>query len=157
VVWRKQNGTGFHADRFRRVHEHVVMFYRGKWADVYHEPQHTMDATKKVVRTKKRPAHTGHIDKTPYVSEDGGPRLMTSVLEVRNEHGRAIHPTQKPVDLLRPLIRYSVPPGGVVLDPFGGSGSTAVAALAEGRRSIYIEADPGVFAAGSARIAGLTP
>jgi site-specific DNA-methyltransferase (adenine-specific) len=31
VVWEKQNGTGFHNDRFRRVHEHAVMFYRGAW------------------------------------------------------------------------------------------------------------------------------
>lgn len=142
IVWEKQNGTGFHNDRFRRVHEHAVMFYRGAWGDVYHEPQFTNDARAKVVRRKTRPAHTGHIDAGHYVSEDGGPRLMRSVLQVRNEHGRAIHPTQKPVDLLRPMIRYSCPPGGMVLDCFAGSGSTAVAAAIEGRHSTLIESDP---------------
>lgn len=121
IVWEKQNGTGFHNDRFRRVHEHAVMFYRGAWADVYHDPQYTNDARAKVVRRKARPAHTGNIDAGHYVSEDGGPRLMRSVMEVRNEHGRAIHPTQKPLELLLPLIRYSCPPGGTVLDPFAGS------------------------------------
>lgn len=141
IVWEKQNGTGFHADRFRRVHEHAVMFYRGAWGDVYHDTQHTLDATRKTVRRKTRPTHTGHIDAGHYVSEDGGPRLMRSVLYCANEHGRAVHPTQKPVDLLLPLIRYSTPPEGLVIDPFAGSGSTGVAAASCGRRFIGVEAD----------------
>jgi site-specific DNA-methyltransferase (adenine-specific) len=47
IVWEKQNGTGFHNDRFRRVHEHAALFYRGAWADTYHEAQFTLDVTKK--------------------------------------------------------------------------------------------------------------
>lgn len=141
VVWEKQNGTGFHNDRFRRVHEHAVLFYRGQWRDVYHDTQYTNDATARVVRAKKRPAHTGHIDKTPYISEDGGPRMMRSVLQIRNEHGRAVHPTQKPVDLVLPLVRYSVPPGGIFIDPFVGSGTSEVAALLSGRNCRGCELD----------------
>lgn len=141
IVWRKQNGTGFHNDRFRRVHEHAALFYRGAWADVYHDTQYTPDATAKTVRRKTRPTHTGHIDTGHYVSEDGGPRMMTSVLDFNNEHGRAIHPTQKPVELIRPLVRYSCPPGGTVIDPFMGSASGAVACFEEGRRFIGIESD----------------
>lgn len=128
IVWEKQNGTGFHADRFRRVHEHAVQFYRGAWADVFKAPQHTLDATPKTVRRKTRPAHTGNIEPGHYVSEDGGPRLMRSVQFAPNEHGSAVHPTQKPLGMLAPLLRYSVPPGGVVIDPFLGSGSTGIAA-----------------------------
>lgn len=143
IVWKKQNGSGFHADRFRRVHEHAVMFYRGEWADVYHDPQYTMDATAKTVRRKTRPTHTGHIDAGHYVSEDGGPRLMQSVFEVRNEHGRAVHPTQKPLLALTPLVRYSCPKGGSVIDPFAGSGSTGIAAHTEGRDATLIEIDAG--------------
>ena len=139
IVWQKQNGTGFHTDRFRRVHEHAVMFYRGAWSDVHHDTQYTMDATAKTVRRKTRPAHTGGINTGNYVSEDGGPRMMTSVLQVNNEHGRAIHPTQKPVGVLEPLIRYSCPPGGVVLDVFAGSAAIGVAALNEGRSYIGME------------------
>lgn len=142
VVWEKQNGTGFHADRFRRIHEHAVLYYRGPWSKVYHDPQFTQDATARTVRRKTRSDHTGHIEAGAYASEDGGPRLQRSVLKVRNEHGRAIHPTQKPVDLLIPLIRYSCPPGGTVLDPFGGSGSTEVAAERTGRRAVLCEIDP---------------
>jgi len=76
-----------------------------------------------------------------YVSQDGGPRLMRSVIQVRSMHGRAIHPTEKPVGLLDPLIRYACPPGGTVLDPFAGSGSTAEAARLSGRKAVLIEAD----------------
>lgn len=154
VVWEKQNGTGFHNDRFRRVHEHAVMFYRGKWRDVYHQPQYTNDARAKVVRRKTRPTHTGHIEAGHYVSEDGGPRLMRSVLKVRNEHGRAVHPTQKPVGLLLHLLRYSCPPGGVVLDPFAGSGSTGAAANESGRSAVLIELDESRAAVARNRLAG---
>jgi site-specific DNA-methyltransferase (adenine-specific) len=51
------------------------------------------------------------------------------------------HPTVKPVSLMRWLCRLSCPPGGLVLDPFVGSGSTAVAARAEGFRCIGIDQD----------------
>ena len=52
------------------------------------------------------------------------------------------HPTQKPEKLLAKLILASSAPGGVVLDPFAGSGSTAVAAKKLGRRFIAVEIDP---------------
>jgi len=155
IVWEKQNGTGFHNDRFRRVHEHAALFYRGKWGDVYHDAQFTMDARAKVVRRKTRPTHTGHIEQGHYVSEDGGPRLMRSVLHFRNEHGRAIHPTQKPVELVRRLVRYSCPPGGRVLDCFGGSGTTAAAALLDGRRAVSIELDVSYIPRQQARLCDL--
>lgn len=153
IVWKKQNGTGFHDDRFRRVHEHAVLFYRGAWADVYHQPQYTNDATARTVRRKTRPTHTGHIEAGHYISEDGGPRLMTSVLEVRNEHGRAIHPTQKPLELLLPLIRYSVPPGGSFVVPFCGSGSDLMVAEADGLDALACELDAGHAERARARIA----
>jgi site-specific DNA-methyltransferase (adenine-specific) len=49
------------------------------------------------------------------------------------------HPTVKPTDLMRWLVRLVTPPGGIVLDPFAGSGSTLVAARAEGVRAVGIE------------------
>jgi site-specific DNA-methyltransferase (adenine-specific) len=121
LVWEKHNGSNFHADRFRRVHEHIAQFYRGSWESLYRSVPKTMDATKRAVRRKQRPTHTGHIEAGSYESQDGGPRIMRSVLRVRSEHGRAFHPTQKPVAIVNPLIEYSCPPGGMVLDPFMGS------------------------------------
>lgn len=52
------------------------------------------------------------------------------------------HPTVKPLSLMRWLVRLTAPPGGVVLDPFCGSGSTGCAALLEGRQFLGIEQQP---------------
>jgi site-specific DNA-methyltransferase (adenine-specific) len=67
---------------------------------------------------------------------------VRSVIDVSNEHGKAFHPTQKPLGILAPLIEYSVPRGGIVLDPFLGSGSTGIAAKLLGRHYIGCELDP---------------
>jgi site-specific DNA-methyltransferase (adenine-specific) len=153
IVWEKHNGSGFHADRFKRVHELAVHWYRGEWRRLYLDPPVTMDATPRQVRRKQRPTHTGDIAASSYVSEDGGPRLMRSVLQVRSEHGRAVHPTQKPLGILRPLIHYSCPPNGVVLDSFAGSGSTLLAAREMGRRAIGIEIEPAYCKVAAERLA----
>jgi len=63
-----------------------------------------------------------------------------------------IHPTVKPTDLMRYLCRLVTPPGGVVLDPFMGSGSTGKAALIEGFSFIGIERDPEYLRIATARI-----
>lgn len=143
IVWEKHNGSIFHADRFRRVHELLVHFYpkRAQWADVHKAPQFTLDATARTVRRKGRPAHSRHIDAGAYVSQDGGPRLMRSVQQVRSCHGSALHPTQKPEGIVRPALAYSLPPGGLVLDPFMGSGTTLLVAREMGARAIGIEID----------------
>lgn len=53
-----------------------------------------------------------------------------------------VHPTVKPIDLMRWLCRLVTPPGGLVLDPFNGSGSTGCAAVVEGFRYLGAELDP---------------
>lgn len=63
------------------------------------------------------------------------------------------HPTVKPTDLMAYLCRLVTPPGGVVLDPFMGSGSTGKAAMREGFRFIGIEMDAEYLAIAEARIA----
>lgn len=63
-----------------------------------------------------------------------------SVLADRKPHYRAAtHPTEKPIGLMRRLVRATCPEEGLVVDPFVGSGSTAEAALAEGCRFIGCE------------------
>jgi site-specific DNA-methyltransferase (adenine-specific) len=65
---------------------------------------------------------------------------------------KTLHPNTKPLALMRWLVA-KLPPGGVVLDPFAGSGTTGVAALAEGRSFLGIERDPAYFAIAEARLA----
>ncbi len=52
------------------------------------------------------------------------------------------HPTIKPLDLMQHCVRLVVPPGGLVLDPFAGTGTTGEAAFREGMRAVLIERDP---------------
>lgn len=142
VVWEKQNGSGLFNDRFRRVHELALHFYRAdaRWSDVYKLPQKTNDAVARTVRKKGRPAQwIGATGETIYRSEDGGPRLMRSVIYARNEHGRAIHPTQKPIEIVEPLLLYACPPGGTVLDLFAGAGTTALVARRHNMRVLCVE------------------
>ncbi|MGX9943098.1 DNA-methyltransferase [Bradyrhizobium denitrificans] len=159
IVWEKQNGTSFHADRFKRVHELVAQFYRADvpWSDVFNDVQTTPDATARTVRRKMRPPHTGHIDAGHYVSEDGGPRLMRSVIYARNCHGTAIHPTEKPSGLIEILIRTSCPQGGLVGDWFAGSGAAGEACRLSGRRYVGCEIDTGMADRARVRIASVLP
>lgn len=160
VVWEKHNGSSRSADRFRRVHENVLHWYRGKWSDVHHEAPRTtvgVDPRSRVGPSPDvRSPHLGTY--RSYTSwTDDGTRLLRSVLQARSTHHAAIHPTEKPiVGLLDPLIRYACPPGGLVLDPFAGSGSTLDAARQSGRRAIGIERHEPYAEAAALRLSQLT-
>jgi site-specific DNA-methyltransferase (adenine-specific) len=67
---------------------------------------------------------------------------------------RNVHPTVKPTALMRYLCRLVTPPGGIVLDPFTGSGSTGKAAKLEGFNFIGIEREAEYVAIAQARIDG---
>ena len=72
-----------------------------------------------------------------------GDRSQTTVLEFDKPTRSAEHPTMKPVELFAYLMRNSCPAGGRVFDPFGGSGTTLIAAEQEGRSAALLEVDPG--------------
>jgi len=155
IIWEKHNGSSLFNDRFRRVHEVALQFYRddAKWADVYKCPQFTNDARARVVRKKARPAQwIGATGQTVYRSEDGGPRLMRSVIFCRSEHGRAQHPTQKPIGVMKWAIGHLPATGSTTLDPFMGSGTTGVAAVQMGRDFIGIEREESYFEIACRRI-----
>ena len=76
---------------------------------------------------------------------------IPDVIEFRYT-GNRLHPTQKPTAALTPLISAFCPQGGVVLDPFAGSGSTLVAAKQLGRRFLGFEIDPQHHSAATARL-----
>ena len=138
VVWEKHNGTGFATDRFKRVHEHVLHFYRGPWGNVHQDvPRTVYTGPDKHTRARgDRGEHLGKIGSQGY--DDDGTRLMRSVIKVKSVRD-GIHKTEKPFDLLLPLLQYGCPPGGLVVDPFGGSCSTLLVAREAGVRAIAIE------------------
>lgn len=141
ILWEKHNGSNAFADRFRRVHEHAVQFYKSEspWSSIVKNPLFTNDATARAVRRKKRPPQWGDIGESSYESHDGGPRMMRSVMFCKSCHGFAVHPTQKPVETVLPLLKYSSNPDDLVCDPFFGSGTTAVACIETGRRFVGCE------------------
>jgi site-specific DNA-methyltransferase (adenine-specific) len=159
VVWEKHNGSSRAADRFRRVHEHALHWYRGKWGDVHHEAQRIVsgrDPRSRVgsspdVRSPHLGTYRSHTSWT-----DDGTRLLTSVLRVRSMHKKGIHRTEKPVPLLEPLISYACRPGGLVVDPFAGSCSTLLAAQDLGLPAIGIEGDEESAEAAARRLSHLT-
>jgi DNA modification methylase len=71
-----------------------------------------------------------------------GDNAQSSVFSVSRPSVSDEHPTTKPVDLIKPMIRNSSPPGGLVYEPFSGSGSTMAACEATGRVCHAIEIDP---------------
>jgi site-specific DNA-methyltransferase (adenine-specific) len=87
---------------------------------------------------------SGQTRKTGRIDANGGASRFFYCAKAskrdRNTNGAAnTHPTVKPTELMRWLIRLVTPPGGIILDPFGGSGSTGVAAQADSVRCILIE------------------
>jgi site-specific DNA-methyltransferase (adenine-specific) len=87
---------------------------------------------------------------TPAVEADATMRdCQTADWSTRNGNH---HPTVKPTDLMAYLVRLVTPPGGLVLDPFMGSGSTGKAAMREGMRFIGCELSEDYVAIATARI-----
>lgn len=154
AVWEKHNGSGFAIDRFKRVHELAAHFYQGLWRDIYHaEPREEYTGVPRGGNSgrKEQPAHLGKIGPAEH-STRRNTRMIRSVIRARSMQGRAIHPTEKPAAILAPLIEYSVPPGGLVLDPFAGSASTLLTARSLGRRAIGIEANEAYCEAAAKRL-----
>ena len=99
-------------------------------------------------KIRKTQAPTGHI-KGPY--DENGNRLAVT-LNNANLPGNN-HPTVKPIELMKYLVRLVTPPGGHVLDPFNGSGSTGCAAVELDYDYTGIELDPAYVAIAERRIA----
>lgn len=94
-----------------------------------------------VAKASKRDRNEG-LDELPTKQTIGGGRLGNPVSGAYGSEkapGKNFHPTVKPTDLMRYLVKLVTPPGGTVLDPFTGSGSTGKAAILEGFEFVGIE------------------
>ena len=85
-------------------------------------------------------------------SHDGRTKPLENAYQRNESEARNFHPTVKPTDLMRYLCRMVTPPGGIVLDPFTGSGSTGRGAVLEGFRFIGCEMDADYIEIAKARI-----
>jgi site-specific DNA-methyltransferase (adenine-specific) len=92
-------------------------------------------------------------DDTRKPGDVGGDNPRNRGLQLRGNH----HPTVKPVELMRWLVRLVTPPGGTVLDPFMGSGTTGMACAYEQRPFIGVEREAEYIEIATRRIAACTP
>lgn len=155
LIWHKNNPSGFlNANRMPlREHEDILVFYRKQPT---FNPQMKPCSKEDVIHSR------GNINK-PFVNNCYGKRVEfpskvrcekcpTSILKFNKPHYKGQHPTEKPVDLLRWLIRSYTNKGEMVLDATMGSGSCGVAAVLENRNFIGIEKDEHWFEVATNRI-----
>lgn len=152
-VWEKTRATGhLNANRMpMKSHENILVFYRKLPT---YNPQITSGHRPVNTYTKHRGDGVLYGNVRPVVSGGGSTdRYPRSVLKFPADTRKvSIHPTQKPVALLKYMIRTYTNKGDIVLDNCMGSGSTGVAAVHEGRDFIGIESDADYFHAASDRI-----
>lgn len=86
--------------------------------------------------------YSNGLDRTPFPARSGAgsaARFFFSAKAGSEDRWGSRHPTVKPVELMKWLIALVTPPGGTVIDPFAGSGTSGAAAFATGRNAILIE------------------
>jgi site-specific DNA-methyltransferase (adenine-specific) len=126
IVWdRRVPSMGGSTRRFSSVHDTIGFFARSK--DYYFD----IDAVRIPYDAKTKKARSRSIFEGSKWLENGyNPKDVWSVSRLHRVHRERVdHPTQKPIEIVERMIKASCPPGGVVLDPFMGSGTTALAAL----------------------------
>lgn len=137
IIWEKAKALGFfNANKMPlRAHENVLVFYR-------HLPSYTPQFTEGKPYGMKGTARTGgslyHEVKKRIATINKGTRYPRSVLRFPQE-GRTKHPTEKPQALFEWLVKTYTLPGQTILDNCIGSGTTAAACEATGRRWIGVE------------------
>ena len=141
VVWRKANPMpNFRGRRFTNAHETLIWAARGR--DSRHRFNYqAMKALNDDVQMRS----------------DWFLPLCTGAERLRNEHGLKLHPTQKPEALLHRVLLASTAPGDIVLDPFLGTGTTAVVARRLHRHYIGIERHPAYVEAALGRVRRVRP
>lgn len=157
LIWDKQLSSGFlNANRMPlRKHEQIAVFY--KKLPTYNpqftqgSPLHSKGVSYKYKENKNQ--NYGDFNITDDSRSGSTEKYPTSILSFQKPHPSiAKHRTEKPVDLLRYLIRTYTNKNDIVLDNCMGSGSTVVACLLENRKCIGIELDEHYFNIAKTRI-----
>lgn len=145
IIWHKPNPMPESVrDRCTKAHEYVFLLSKGPR---YYFDSEAMkeDAVKGASGSSfskgKTAAHQlGRSSEKP--REEDGKRNRRSVWTVATKPFKGAHFATFPPDLIEPCILAGCPVGGTVLDPFGGSGTTAGVALKHGRNAILCELNP---------------
>lgn len=153
-TWDKKTGKGHLVAKIRPMQqtEDIAVFGRGR---ITYNP----------ICTPQKPRRLKEYSRTEIMGGTCNPDYehMTDFLYPKTllhfpwSPTESLHPTQKPVDLLRYLIRTYTNAGETVLDFTMGSGTTGVAAIQEGRRFIGVELDAGYFDIARKRIEAVQP
>lgn len=149
-IWKKPQGTGhLNAKKMPlKSHENILVFYRKLPT---YNPQ--WGSGRPYVATYSTHSSNYGKQKSNITTVSDGRRYPTDVLAFGKVDGdRHLHPTQKPVALLKYLIRTYTNEGETVLDNCMGSGSTGVACANTGRRFIGIELDEAYFQIAKERV-----
>jgi len=139
IIWdRRVPSMGGSVRSFTSVHDTIGLFVKGK--GYYFD----LDAVRIPYDEKTKKARSRSIFVGAKWLEVGyNPKDLWSVSRVHKcDPERAEHPTQKPLEIIDRMIYASCPLGGVVLDPFMGSGTTAVSAQRLGRQFVGFELNP---------------
>ena len=131
IIWAKPNYTPEKVrDRFVRSHEHIFLF-------------------------SKRDKYWFDGDAVRVTANGGETKLRPDVWNVPVSTYVGAHFATFPPDLIRPCILAGCPKDGTVLDPFGGSGTTALVAVEEGRKAVLCELNTDYIALAHKRLEGL--
>lgn len=147
LVWRKNRASG-HLNAKRaplRAHEHILVFGDTAQGESRYVPQFTDGHAPMHAATRCSKSELYGRETVIKTNAGTTRRYATSVLDVDvvpNDRPIRIHACQKPVSLLRWCVRAFSRPGELVADLTAGSGSTLIAARAEGRDSVGWEIDP---------------
>lgn len=156
LIWYKSSGSGFLNAKIQHIrqHENVLVIYKKR--PTYNPQKYQIDkrfVAKGKAKKKNNAKNCKAFDirgkaSQNYVYKDDGSRYPDSVLEflesvlpIKSAHRKGMHPTEKPMDLVAYLIRTFTNKGQTILDNCMGSGTTAVAAILEGRNFIGFEMD----------------
>jgi DNA modification methylase len=146
IIWHKPNPMPESVqDRCTKAHEYI--FLLSKSSKYYYDIESIKEPVKQDWGTRNRSNGKYHNEGSGLQPHSGLEKSYEfankrSVWSVNTRSYKGAHFATYPPELIRPCILAGCPKGGVVLDPFGGSGTTAAVAMEEGRNAILCELNP---------------
>ncbi|MGB0971700.1 MAG: DNA-methyltransferase, partial [Mycobacterium sp.] len=140
IQWRRVLAPGGHALTFIDWRMASILAGALESADLRQHPILVWDKTRIGMGSVFRNQHEFIVHMTAGNPAEPQRRDVPNVLRFAPVK-KGVHPTEKPEPLLRTLLSVVTPPGGVVLDPFAGSGATLTAAQSLGHKAVGVEAD----------------